>query len=322
MKQTDTRTPSAVGTGGAVALPSPSAWSRFRTFAGTPRFARIASIVGFFILWLVFVPLLPTRLIPSPGKVGGFMFDELLGDTLARTTVWEAFGISLGRLGLGLAIAFVIGVPLGLLMGVSKTAENFFHDFIVVGLAMPSLVWALLTGIWFGLGHTAPVVTVILAAVPFVVINTFEGVRNVPAELTDMARAYHVPRKRGIRHVLLPSLMPFFFASLRYGLANGWKGLVLAEVFAATSGAGWNIKYWFDAHRAQGVIGYALFFVAFALLLERLVFQRLSRRVFRWRPEVGEIPETDMLAGVPDDQSAAKPLSVAVVGAKTDPQED
>lgn len=301
--------------------PRATTLERARAFVGTPRFARIASVFVFFFVWQFLVPLLPTRLIPSPAKTLDFMWSEVLGDTLARTTVWQAFGISLGRLGTGLVVAFLIGVPLGLLMGVSRTAENFFHDFIVVGLAMPSLVWALLTGIWFGLGHAAPVVTVILAAVPFVAINTFEGVRDVPAELSDMARAYRVPRQRAVRHVLLPSLMPFFFASLRYGLANGWKGLVLAEVFAATSGAGWNIKYWFDAHRAQGVIGYALFFVLFALLLERLVFQRLSRRVFRWRPEVEQIPETDLLAGVAEEPAVGRPLSVATVGGASEPEE-
>ncbi|MGZ5383936.1 MAG: ABC transporter permease, partial [Acidimicrobiia bacterium] len=128
-------------------------------------------------------------------------------------------------------------------------------------------------------------------AMPFVIINTFEGVRDVPRELSDMARAYNVPRNKVMRHVTIPSLMPFFFASLRYGLANGWKGLVLAEVFAATSGAGWNIKYWYDAHRAQGVIGYALFFILFALFVERVVLQKLSKRGLKWRPEIETVPE-------------------------------
>lgn len=295
--------------------------ARVQRFVATPRFARIASVLAFFFVWQFLVPLLPTRLIPTPARVIGFMWSEVLGDTLAPTTVWEAFGISLGRLGIGLLVAFLIGVPLGLLMGVSRAIENFFHDFMVVGLAMPSLVWALLTGIWFGLGNAAPIVTVVLAAVPFVVINTFEGVRNVPADLSDMARAYRVPRERAVRHVLLPSLMPFFFASLRYGLANGWKGLVLAEVFASTSGAGWNIKFWFDAHRAQGVIGYALFFVLFALLIERMVFQRLSRRVFRWRPEIEQVPETDLLAGITEEQVTRRPLGVAAVGGPSEPEE-
>ena len=252
----------------------------------SPRFARFASVLAFFLVWQLLIPLLPTELIPTPAEVLRFMWDEIRGITVARTTVWQAFWISLRRLGIGFALAFAIGVPVGLLMGASRSVENFLHDFVIVGLAMPSLVWALLSGIWFGLGDLAPIFTVLMAAIPFVIINTFEGVRDIPKDLSDMARAYETPRMRTVRHLMLPSLMPFFFASLRYGLANGWKGVVLAEVFASTAGAGWNIQFWRDAHRAQGVFGYALFFIIFALLMERLVFQRLAKRVFRWRPSL------------------------------------
>lgn len=272
-------------------------WSRLVT---RPWFPRLTSVIAFLLAWQFLAPFLPTELIPSPGRVLGFMWDEVLGRTVARTTVWEAFAISLRRLGVGFVVALLVGVPIGLLMGVWRAAEHFLHDFVVVGLAMPSLVWALLTGIWFGLGDVAPIVTVVLAATPFVILNTFEGVRDVPKDLVDMAKAYGVSRGKTVRHVILPSLMPFFFASLRYGLANGWKGLVLAEVFASTTGAGWNIQFWRDARRAQGVFGYALFFILFALFVERFVFQRLSRRVFRWRPEADSI--TAKAAPVPREK--------------------
>jgi NitT/TauT family transport system permease protein len=94
---------------------------------------------------------------------------------------------------------------------------------------------------------------------------------------------------------VIPSLSPFFFASLRYGLANGWKGLILAEVFAATSGAGWFITSMRDYGDFAGVVGFAIYFALFSIVVERLVFGRLSRWVFRWRPslaqEMAEPPE-------------------------------
>jgi ABC-type nitrate/sulfonate/bicarbonate transport system permease component len=124
---------------------------------------------------------------------------------------------------------------------------------------------------------------VILASVTFITLNVAEGVRAVPKNLKDMATAYGKSEREIIRHVTLPSLAPFFFAALRYGLANGWKGLVLVEVYAGVDGAGWEIRYWYDAHRAQGVIGYAIFFMIFALIVERLVFGKISSYVFRWK---------------------------------------
>ncbi|MQA06440.1 MAG: ABC transporter permease subunit [Streptosporangiales bacterium] len=261
-----------------------------RRIATSPRLARVGSWLAVILVWQLAVPFLPTDLVPSPVEVGRFMVAELAGDTLTPHTVYASFGLSFLRLTVGLLIAFVIGIPVGLLMGMVKRAEWFLHDFVVVGLAMPSLVWALIAAMWFGFGHLASVVTVVLAAVTFVVLNIAEGVRNVPKDLLDMATAYGVSRWHVIRHVIFPSLMPFFFAALRYGLANAWKGLVLAEVYASTAGAGWVIKFWYDAHRAQGIVGYAFFFIIVALLIERGVFGRLSNYVFRWRPALQSGP--------------------------------
>ena len=275
----------------AIAVRTPAAkrakTGRIARILRSTRLARSLSWIAFLVIWQLSIPLLPTLLVPTPIEVAEFMWAEIRGDTLAPQTVYEAFGTSLQRLSLGLLIAFAIGIPIGLLMGLSKKASWFGHDFVVVGLAMPSLVWALIAAMWFGFGTIAPLITVVLAAWTFVAINVAEGVRNVPKDLLDMAKAYGTTRFDTIRHVVLPSLMPFFFAALRYALANAWKGLVLAELFASTNGAGWTIKFWYDAHRAQGIIGYALFFVIFALIVERLIFGRLSAYVFRWRPQPG-----------------------------------
>lgn len=259
-----------------------------RRFWLNPRTARALSLVAFVGGWQLIIPFLPTELIPTPVEVGEFMWAELRADTLAPQTVYQAFATSLRRLVTGFGIALLIGTPIGLLMGLFKRVDYFLHDFVVVGLAMPSLVWALLAAMWFGFVEQSAIITVVLASVTFVIINVAEGVRAVPKDLVDMGKAYGASDLHRVRHIVFPSLMPFFFASLRYGLANGWKGLVLAEVYASTSGAGWTIRYWYDAHRAQGVIGYALFFMIFALLVERLVFGRLSRWVFRWRPSARE----------------------------------
>jgi NitT/TauT family transport system permease protein len=180
-------------------------------------------------------------------------------------------------------------------MGMSPRIEALLHDFVVVGLTFPYLIWGLLVAMWFGFGPIGPVLVVFIAGLPYVILNASEGVRDVSKELRDMAGAYEVPRERVLRHLIIPSLSPFFFASLRYGLANGWKGLVLAEVFAATSGAGYHINEMREYGDFAGVVGFAVYFALFSILVERLVFVRLSRHVFRWRPalaqEMAEPPE-------------------------------
>lgn len=273
-----------------VVLPLVRRAGALEALARSPLTARLLSVAVFFVGWHYLVPLLETELIPRPARVLEFMWNEVRGDTLAPYTVWEAFATSLVRLGEGVAIAFLLGAPVGLAIGLSRKVEDALHDFVVVGLAFPSLVWALICAMWFGYGGAAPLVTVVLAAITFVVLNVAEGVKAVPKELFDMAGSYEVGRYRIARHVVFPSLMPFFFAAARYAIANGWKGLVLAEVFAAADGAGWMVRWWYEAHSATGVIGYALFFVVLTILLERVVFGALSSWVFRWRPSVADRP--------------------------------
>lgn len=265
------------------------------------RAARLLFPVAVLALWQLGYMVMATQILPSPAEVLNFMWDEIRLDTLSRHTLYQSFAISLGRLVIGFSIAMVVGTAIGLLMGLSRPVEYFLYDTVVVVLAIPSLVWGLMTGLLFGFGNQAPIVTVMAVGIPFVILNVLEGVKNSPKELSDMARSFNVPRRRVVRHVLVPSLLPFLFAALRYGFANGWKGLVLAEVFAATNGAGWTIRYWYDAHRGQGVIGYALFFVLFALFIERGVFERMSRRVFRWRPSLAHV---QVVEEAPDSKEA------------------
>ena len=270
---------------------STSWWTRIGRALTTPRAARVTFPLVFVLAWQLIAPLIPSRILPMPAEVA-----EEMWQMLTDGTVVDAFSVSLLRLLIGFSIALVVGGILGLAMGVSPRINAMLHDFVVVGLTFPYLIWGLLVAMWWGFEPQGPVIVVIIAALPYVMLNVSEGVRDVSKELRDMASAYKVPEARSMRHLVLPSLSPFFFASLRYGLANGWKGLVLAEVFAAVSGAGYVINEFRDYGNFAGIISMALYFAIFSIIVERLIFGRLSRRVFRWRPsiatEVAEIPET------------------------------
>jgi ABC-type nitrate/sulfonate/bicarbonate transport system permease component len=321
MSGTDTRPPST--TKDATMTSTDDAPSRRRRrnpvvrALRSPLSGRLTFPLVCLLVWLVALEVVQSiwpfavDVLPKPDQVFSFMWDEITGNTLAPHNMYETFGISLKRLGIGMAIAMVIGTVIGLGMGLSKSVNAFFNDWVVAILAMPNLAWALFCSLAFGFGDIGPIVTVVLTGIPFVIINVREGVRNAPLDLYDMARAFGVSRSDTIRHVLIPSLMPFMFAAGRYAFALGWKGLVVAEVFGGQDGAGWTIKFWYDAHRAHGVIGYALLFVIFALLFEKFMFDRLSRYFFRWRPEVNG-------ADVVEERFDAPAPAVATVGAVSD----
>jgi ABC-type nitrate/sulfonate/bicarbonate transport system permease component len=260
----------------------------------SPKFARILFPLVILGLWYFIYYTLESRIFPSPQQVAVFMWEEITLTSGVRYSsvaenIYVQFGITLMRLTIGFFLALIVGTIIGLAMGISKKVDAFFHDWVMGILAMPALVYALFLGLALGFTNIGPIIAVVLAGAPFVIINIREGVRNTPRELIDMATSFDVPQNKITRHVLLPSLMPFFFAAIRYAYAVGWKGLVITEVFASDRGMGWTIKFWYDAHRAHGVIGYALFFIIFAMALEKLVFDPLAERAFKWRPKIDAV---------------------------------
>ncbi len=273
-------------------------------FLKSPKFARALFLPAVLVFWLISNQMIEnswdfdSSVLATPREVWDFMFAELSGDTVAPDNVYQTFGISLRRLGIGFALSMIVGTAIGLGMGLSKAINAFFHDWVMALLAMPALAWALFLSLILGFGDAGPVWAVVLAGIPFVIINVREGVRSTPTELFDMSTAFGVSQAKRIRHVLLPSLYPFLFAASRYALSIGWKGLVLIELFGGQDGAGWTFKFWYDAHRLHGVIGYSMFFVIFALALENLVLEPISRRVFKWRPSLDrpELVEEEIIA--------------------------
>jgi NitT/TauT family transport system permease protein len=244
---------------------------------------RLGAVIGFLVAWQLVVPYLPTDQIPTPLAVAGEMFDELRLQGSARTTVYASFAITLLRLAAGLALTFVLGLIVGVAMGVSRRVDALLRDFVIGGLALPYLIWALVITMWLGFTFWTPVLVVVLASIPFVITNVVEGVRDVPRDLVDMARSFSVPRAQILWQVMVPSLTPFLFAAFRYSLSMGWKALAVAEVFGATSGAGWVIRYYYDARRMEGLFAYLAFFIIVATLIDLLFLRRLDGRVSRWR---------------------------------------
>ncbi|HEU4916157.1 MAG TPA: ABC transporter permease [Acidimicrobiia bacterium] len=286
-----------------VATTAPTPQRGLPDWVKSPSFARLLFPFVVLGIWYFIYYTLDSRIFPSPQQVAVFMWEEITLTSGVRYSsvaenIYVQFGITLMRLTIGFVIALVLGTIIGLAMGISKKVDAFFHDWVMGVLAMPALVYALFLGLALGFTNRGPILAVVIAGTPFVIINIREGVRNTPRELIDMARSFEVPQNKITRHVLLPSLMPFFFAAIRYAYAVGWKGLVITEVFASDRGMGWTIKFWYDAHRAHGVIGYAIFFIIFALALEKLVFDPLADRAFKWRPKVDAIQmaEGDMAA--------------------------
>ena len=248
-------------------------WQRALT---SDRAARVTFYVAAFLLWVVLSWLFER--IPGPPSVVDRLIEEF-----RRDEVFGNFADTFYRFGVGVALSVVVGIMVGVLIGLSPMARSFLESPVLVGLSIPAIMWAFLTVMWFGFGDMSPIVTTFLTAVPFVVVNVAQGVQGVSRDLRDMSSSYGVPLSRRVQDLVLPAVAGYIMAGLRFAVIMGWNGVLLAEWFGGSGGAGYRARYWYDANQFAGFAAWVVLFVGVIIILDQLVLERLSRRAFRWR---------------------------------------
>ncbi|MFQ5911904.1 MAG: ABC transporter permease [Nitrospinota bacterium] len=247
-----------------------------------PRVTAIVSVVLLWQLasWVTFL-LTETHALPYPHVVAG----EAIFETIMDDKFFIHLISSIIRILLGFGISLLIGIPMGILMGLRRYWEAFFSDYVVIGLTIPSLAWAIIGVLWFGIQPLTPIFATFMITFPYIAINIWEGVKDVDKDLVDMARAFGVSRGKIVRRIYIPSLMPFFFASVRFGFAIAWKIVILAEVFGAESGIGYMISYWYHMFNMRQVLAWVLIFAVLMFVIEYGIIRPVERKILSWRPE-------------------------------------
>jgi NitT/TauT family transport system permease protein len=220
------------------------------------------------------------RLLPAPSTVF-----TTFGELWESGKVPTAFGDTLTRIAIGFTLAFVVGTTVGILMQ-NRWMNGFFRDAVTIGITTPGLIWALITAIIFGNREVGPLLAILLTTFAVISVNVAEGVKSLPKDLIDMARAFGVGVVRRNRQIVIPHLMPFIFTGVRYGFSLAWKVTVLTEVFSSSSGIGFEMRTATQLFRLPELLTWILAFFVFALFLEKVVLEQIERRFFGWRRTV------------------------------------
>ncbi len=213
---------------------------------------------------------------------------ETVATTFARLTLsgvlpHHAFD-TLVRLLAGFALAALVGVSVGVLMGRSRRAEDYLLPLISIGAPIPGLAYAPLFLLWFGPGNVPSVLLVAFVSTFPIIYNSWTGVKAVKDIWVRSAHAMGADKSRLFRHVILPGALPYILTGLRLGLAQAWRILVAVEMLAAVPwGLGWMI------FGAQQFLNTDVMLAGIAVIaiigvsLEKLVFAPLENfTVVRW----------------------------------------
>jgi NitT/TauT family transport system permease protein len=149
--------------------------------------------------------------------------------------MWDNIAASLQRVVAGFALAFVIAVPLGLLMGFSRAAEDFAKPIVEVFRPIPPIAWVSITAIALG-AILGPIVVVFIGVFFPVLSNVIFGVKSIDPILPDAAKTLGANKRAMFSKVIFPYTVPYIMTGIRIGLGIGWMCIVAAEMIIAVGG--------------------------------------------------------------------------------------
>jgi ABC-type nitrate/sulfonate/bicarbonate transport system permease component len=214
-----------------------------------------------------------------------------IGDSLSALVTqmqlgsfWSAVGETMEGWAVGLAIAFVLGVALGALIGANRILYGALQPTIDFLRSIPGIAALPLAELAFGNFYKEKVFLIAFGSIWYFVIQTTYGVRSVDTVARDTVRSFRFGRLSRTRHLVLPSALPYVATGLRLAAAVALAIGVTVELLSGAPGLGRNL---FIASQSVTLLPvmYALVIFTGALgIVIQVCFQRLERHMLRWHP--------------------------------------
>jgi ABC-type nitrate/sulfonate/bicarbonate transport system permease component len=234
---------------------------------------RIVSLTIVLSLWEYVGNQIDPVLFTTPSKIV-LAAIEMIGSG----ELWQYLWPSLIVLGIGLALAAVTGIVLGLLLARFWVLDVALNVYITFLYSTPSVALVPLIVLWAGFEMTAKVIILFMFAFFPMVINTYQGVKNVDKKLIEVGRAFRCSERQLWTNIIIPAALPFIVTGLRLADGRGLIGMVLADLYTAISGIGYLIVRTASTYQVDkmfvpivtlGLLGVTL--TALLRLLERVV---------------------------------------------------
>ena len=197
---------------------------------------RLASLIVVLALWEIFGARIDQTLFTTPSKIA-----VAAVDMIASGELWNYLAPSLLVLLIGLSMAVVVGVLIGVLLARYWILDLALGVYITFLYSIPSVALVPLIVLWAGFETSAKVIILFLFAFFPMAINTYQGVKNVDPKLLEVGRSFRCSERQLWINIILPGALPFIITGLRLAIGRGLIGMVLADLYTAISGIGYLI---------------------------------------------------------------------------------
>lgn len=214
---------------------------------------------------------------PSPFKVlraavGVFSSGEIYSHLLV--TLYET--------ATGFAIAIILGIWIGVILGASRTLAEIFEPIILSAYAIPKIIFLPLLLTIFGVGLSSKIANATLHAIFPIILNTLVGVREVNRIFVKVALSMNATKGQTFRKVYFPSMVLPVFAGMRIGLGFGFLGSLLAELFEAKKGLGFLVVHFYNTAQIAQMLAVILFVFILTMAINAAM-KSSEERLSHWR---------------------------------------
>lgn len=206
-------------------------WHQDRRLVWLVRVITLVTVLG---VWEWYAQGKSIALIAAPSRVAQSFYQLVVVDQ----SLLVALMGSVVTMFIGLALATVVAVPLGIAMGRSTTLESVLDPYVTFLYVLPSVAFVPVLVVMLGIDFQLRLALIFLSAIFPILLNTIAGVKHVDKDLIDGGVSFCATERQIMRTIVLPSAIPFIFAGFRIGFSAAWVGSIVAEMTAVITGVG------------------------------------------------------------------------------------
>jgi NitT/TauT family transport system permease protein len=201
---------------------------------------------------------------------------------LTNAHYWQSWIVSFERVGYGFALAQLLGIPLGLLLGTRRLFHEVVYPVVELLRPIPPLAWVPLSILFWPTTELSIIFITFIGPFFIIIINVHDAVRSLRKEHLWLAQSLGARPGYVFRRVVLPALIPSIAVGMTLGIAVSWNVVIAAEMIASDVGLGRLTWEGYVSHTATTVI-IGMISIGLAGYLSGLVVSYVERRLMPWQ---------------------------------------
>src|SRR6201746_2609920 len=248
------------------------------------RSAPLLAVLGLLGIWQIAALILNTDSFPSA-------LDAIRAIPAILSDRGDLINIlaSLRRMAIGLSLAVLMAIPLGLMMGRNRAVASFFNPLLMVIYPVPKAALTPVIMLWLGVGDVSKTLVIFLGVSLPIIYHSFQGAKAVEEKMLWSGAAMGMSAGDRMLRIVLPAALPEILTGCRTGLVLALITMVTSEMIARQSGAGNILFNALDMGQYDTVFAMIIIIGAMGIGLDA-AFEKLRARLVRWSEPRFDLP--------------------------------